>query len=121
MNRVLLMGKLSFDPEFRKTTSGLSVCNLSICTMEREIRKTQTEAKAHFEYHRAVAWGKTAETCAQYLRKGSMVFIEGKLRTDTYEKDGQKHKQTKIVVDNIKFLASDHAEAAKPAEDDTPF
>lgn len=126
MNRVLLLGKLAYDPEMKKTHSGLSVCNMSVSTMEPGLRKTEGQAQPHFEYHRVVAWGKTAESCGRYLKKGSDVFIEGKIRTDTYEKDGVKHKITKVHVDNIKFLATD-----KPAreevqekiqeEDDTPF
>lgn len=118
MNKVLLMGKLSFDPDFRQTQSGLAVCNLSVATMERAERKTNDQAKPHFEYHRCVAWGKTAETCAKYLKKDAMVFIEGKLRTDSYEKDGVKQKLTKIVIDNIKFLEQARTQAER---DDIPF
>ena len=118
MNKVMLMGKLSFDPDFRTTQSGLAVCNLSAATMERAERKTSDQAKPHFEYHRCTAWGKTAESCKKYLKKDSFVFIEGKLRTDSYEKDGVKKTLTKIVVDNIKFLdAPKHAEEAE----DVPF
>lgn len=122
MNRVLLMGKLTFDPDLKHTNSGLSVCNLSVATMERAERKTTPEAKPHFEYHRVVAWGQTAETCAKYLRKGSTVFIEGKLRTDTYERDGVKMKSTKVVVDNIKFLDSRPDEREDQGDlSDVPF
>lgn len=112
MNKVILMGRLSFEPELRKTQSGLSVCNLSLATMERIEHKTNDGKKHHTEYHKLVAWGGMADICAQNLRKGSTVFVEGKVRTDTYEKDGVKVKSTKIVVDSVKFL--DPREEAPP-------
>lgn len=117
MNRVLLLGNLSYPPEFLKTKSGVSVCNFSLKTVEHS--KKPGEMKSYSEFHRCVVWGKTAETCHQYLKEGSSVFIEGKLKTDQYEKDGHKHKITKVHVDNITFLGSNPEPAEAP--DDTPF
>jgi len=104
MNKVMLMGRLAYDVDLKKTQTGLSVANMRLVTNERVEHKTSADSKTHSEWHNLVAWGITAETCAKYLKKGSLVFVEGKLRTDSYDKDGQKIKATKIVVDNIKFL-----------------
>lgn len=117
MNRVLLLGKLSYAPEFATTKSGTHVCNFSLQTVEPS--KKPGENKNYSEFHRCVVWGKQAETCKAYLKQGSTVFIEGKLKTDSYEKDGHKHKITKVNVDNISFLGEQPQPQA--AEDDTPF
>jgi single-strand DNA-binding protein len=107
MNKVMLMGRLAYDVDLKKTQSGLSVANMKLVTNERVDHKTTTETKTHSEWHNMVAWGVTADTCANYLKKGSLVFVEGKIRSEQYEKDGAKVKTTKIVVDNIKFLQSE--------------
>jgi len=104
MNKVMLMGRLAYDVDLKKTQTGLSVANMKLVTNERIDHKTNSDSKSHSEWHSLVAWGITADTCAKYLKKGSLVFVEGKIRTDQYEKDGAKVKNTKVVVDNIKFL-----------------
>jgi single-strand DNA-binding protein len=104
MNRVMLMGKLSFEPELRKTHAGVPVANLSVTTQERLPARGDVEEKVLWEHHKVVVWGKTAESCAQYLHKGSLVFVEGKLRTESYEKEGRTLKVTKVSADAIKFL-----------------
>lgn len=105
MNRVMLMGKLSFDPELRETKAGVPVANLSVTTMDRSAGKGEgADDKILWEHHRVTVWGKTALSCKQYLHKGSTVFVEGRLRTESYEKDGRPLKITKISADQIKFL-----------------
>lgn len=104
MNKVMLMGKLSFDPELRETRAGVPVANLSVTTMDRAPSKVEGEDKIVWEHHKVTVWGKTALSCKQYLRKGSTVFVEGKLRTESYEKDGRSLKVTKVSADQVKFL-----------------
>lgn len=115
MNKVLLMGKLGFDPDMKTTQGGLCIANLSVTTIE-----PGKEGKAHFEYHKVVAFGKTAESCGKYLRQGSQVLIEGKLKTDSYEKNGQKVKATKVIADAVKFL-DQREEKPKAVYSDIPF
>ena len=107
MNKVMLMGRLAYDVDLKQTQTGLAVANMKVVTQERVDQKTTTETKMHNEWHNVVAWGITAETCGKYLKAGSVVFIEGKLRTDQYEKNGVKTRTTKVVVDNIKFLKAE--------------
>lgn len=107
MNKVMLMGRLAFDVDMKQTLTGLAVANMKLVTQERVDQKTTTESRVHYEWHNLVAWGKTAETCAEFLKKGSSVFVEGKIRTEQFEKSGVKQKTTKVVVDNIKFLRSE--------------
>lgn len=119
MNRVMLMGKLSFEPELRKTHAGVPVANLSVTTQERLPARGDVEEKVLWEHHKVVVWGKTAESCAQYLHKGSLVFVEGKLRTESYEKEGRTLKITKVSADAIKFL--DPAPSKQNEPEDAPF
>ena len=121
MNRVLLMGRLSFEPDLRKTQAGLSVCNLSLASTERVENRTNDGKKTHTEFHKLVAWGGLADLCARNLRKGSSVFVEGKLRTETYEKDGVKVKSTKIVVDSVRFLDAREDDSLPPVSDAEGF
>lgn len=103
LNRAMLIGNLTADPELRHTQSGTAVCDLRIATNER--RKVGDEWKDHAEYHRVVVWAKRAENCAKYLSKGSKVYIEGRLSTRARDdKDGNKRYTTEIVADDVQFL-----------------
>ena len=96
-NRVELIGRLGADPEVKQTTSGKTVCRLSVATSERWTdREGQKQEKT--EWHRAVLWGKSAENAGKFLSKGSLVHIEGKNTTRSYEKDSQKFYVTEIMV-----------------------
>lgn len=103
LNKVFLLGNLGGDPEIRHTNNGAKVCNVNLCTNERRKMPDGTY-EDHAEWHRLVAWNKTAEAMAAHLKKGSAVLIEGKLQTRTYEKEGQKHYATEIVVFNVQFI-----------------
>lgn len=104
LNKVTLIGNLGQDPEIRYMPSGSAVCNFSVATAKRWKDKQTGEQKEHTEWHKCAAFGKLAEICDQWLRKGKQVYIEGELRTRKWEKDGQNHYSTEIVVDEMKML-----------------
>lgn len=105
VNKVILIGNLGKDPELRRTPSGAAVTSFSLATTER-FTSRDGGRQEQTEWHDIVAWNKSAETMAQYLRKGSSVYIEGKLRTRSWEDNGQKRYRTEIVVSTFQFLDS---------------
>ena len=102
-NRVIVVGNLGRDPEVKYLTSGSAVCEFSIACSEKWKDKSETPQE-RTEWVTIVAWGKLAETCGQYLKKGRPVLIEGSLRTESWEKDGVKHSRTKVQASSLKFL-----------------
>lgn len=106
INKVLLIGNLGRDPEMRYTQDGSPVCNFSIATSETWKDRNTGEKREKTEWHRIVTFRRLAEICARYLRKGSKVFIEGKLQTRSYEKDGATHYITEIVANELNMLDS---------------
>jgi single-strand DNA-binding protein len=119
INRVTLVGRVGRDPETRYTSSGQAVANFTVATDESY--KKDGEKIQRTEWHRLVAWGKLAEIIQQYLKKGALVYIEGKLQTREWEKDGVKMHTTEIVASTMKMLggqgtqAQAQAKAAQPA------
>tara|TARA_B100001750_G_scaffold245672_1_gene265901 strand:- start:3337 stop:3741 length:405 start_codon:yes stop_codon:yes gene_type:complete len=104
INRVMLVGHLGGDPESRYTQSGTAVANFNIATNESR-KNAEGGYQDHTEWHRCVLFGKPAETAAQYLKKGQMVYIEGRLRTRSWEdKDGNKRTSTEIQGDMFTML-----------------
>src|SRR6185503_11456909 len=106
LNRVLLMGNLTRDPELRYTPQGAAVCEFAIAVNEKFKGKDGNwQDKVH--YIDIVAWARQAETCAEYLKKGRPVFVEGRLTQDRWEQpDGQKRSRLRITADRVQFLAS---------------
>src|SRR6185369_9165651 len=105
INKVILVGRLGKDPEVRSTPSGTSVAKFSLATDERFTDKNG-EKQERTEWHNIVAWGKLGEICGQYLRKGKLVYIEGSIRTDSWDdkESGQKKYRTEIVANTMKML-----------------
>ena len=104
VNKVILIGNLGGDPTVRYTPQGTAVANFNIATTERFTNKTG-EKEERTEWHRIVAWGKLAEICQQYLKKGKQVYIEGRLQTRQWEdQQGQKRQSTEIVANNMQML-----------------
>lgn len=99
VNKVILVGTIGQDPEVKFLTNGNAVCNLSLATSEQWKDKQSGEKKEKTEWHRVVMFGKVAEIAGEYCRKGSQVYIEGKLETREWEKDGVKRYTTEIKVD----------------------
>ena len=132
LNKVMLIGHLGKDPELKYTEKGTAYCNFSIATDE-SYKDENGNKVDRTEWHNIVTWRKLAEICQQYLKKGSKIYCEGKLQTDSYEKDGIKRYSTKIVMTDMSMLDSKGAsdkvsdQAVKPAEpvsgeeDDLPF
>ena len=105
VNKVILVGNLGRDPEVRYTASGDAMCNLSLATTDNWRDKATGERKEMTEWHRVSFFGKTAEICGQYLKKGSQIYVEGSLRTRKWtDKDGQEKYSTEIRGDAMQML-----------------
>jgi len=104
VNKVILLGTFGRDPEIRYMTNGDAVCNFSIATSEVWKDKNSGEQNEKTEWHKCVAFRKTGEIIGEYMKKGSKIYIEGKLQTRKWEKDGQDHYSTEILVDNFQFV-----------------
>ena len=104
LNRVMLIGRLGRDPEMRYTSAGTPVTSFSLAT--DEFWKDQSgERQRRTEWHNIVVWSKLAETCNQYLTKGKLVYIEGRLQTREWDdRDGNKRKTTEIIASEMKML-----------------
>jgi single-strand DNA-binding protein len=105
VNKVILIGRLGKDPEVRNLDNGAVVANFSIATSESYKDRTTGEKKEITEWHNIVLWRGLAEIAQKFLRKGDMVYIEGKLRTRSWEKDGVTRYTTEIVADNMNMLS----------------
>jgi len=107
VNKVILLGNVGSDPELKYTTNGAGGSNFSVATNESWTDKNTNEKQERTEWHRIVAWGRLAEICNQYLKKGSKVYIEGRLQTRSWEgQDGQKRYTTEIVAGEMQMLDS---------------
>ena len=104
VNKVILIGNLGADPEIRHLQNGVSVANFRIATSEVYKDKTTGEKREQTEWHSIVAWRGLAEITEKYLKKGSKVYIEGKLRTRKWEKDGIDRYTTEIMADEMSLL-----------------
>lgn len=105
LNKVILIGNLGRDPETRYAPSGDAICNVTIATTETWKDKQSGEKREQTEWHRVVFFGRLAEIAAQYLRKGSQVYLEGRLQTRKWQdKDGQDRYTTEIRADEMKML-----------------
>ena len=98
VNKVILVGNLGRDPELRHTPQGQAVANFTLATSENWTGR-DGQKQERTEWHRVVVWGKLAELCGKYLAKGRKAYIEGKLQTREWEKDGIKRYTTEIIVD----------------------
>jgi single-strand DNA-binding protein len=106
VNKVILVGRLGKDPEVRTLENGTPVANFTMATSESYKDKTTGERKEVTEWHNIVLWRGVAEVAAKYLHKGDMVYIEGKLRTRSWEKEGVTRYTTEIVGDNMTMLGT---------------
>jgi single-strand DNA-binding protein len=138
VNKVILVGNLGRDAEVKVTASGQSVASFSIATTETWTKDGEKKEKT--EWHRIVLWGRQADTLQPYLTKGKQIYVEGRLETRNWEKDGQKHYTTEVKADRIVLLgggrggergersdrgdssyADPLASAAPITDDDIPF
>lgn len=106
VNKVILVGNLGKDPEMRYTNQQMAVCRFSLATGERR-KDASGNWSEHTEWHNVVAFGKTAENCGQYLKKGRQVFIEGRIQTRKWQdKEGKDRYTTEIIANTVQFLGS---------------
>lgn len=106
LNKAMIIGRLGQDPDVRYTQSNTAVANMSVATSER-YKDKQGEWKERTEWHRVVAWGRTAEICQEYLKKGSLVYFEGPIQTNKWEdKDGNTRYTTEIKALTMQMLDS---------------
>lgn len=122
LNKASIIGNLGNDPDMRYTQSDTAVCNISVATTERWKNK-DGERVEETEWHRVVAFGKLAEIMGEYLRKGSQVYIEGKIKTEKYtDKEGIERYSTKIYANEMKMLGGRRDEGGqreeRPARED---
>lgn len=105
INKVILIGNLGKDPEVRHLESGASVANFTLATSESYKDRNSGERVTHTEWHNVVLWRGLAEVAEKYLKKGNQVYIEGKLRTRSWEdKDGNTRYTTEVIADNMTML-----------------
>lgn len=102
INKVIIYGNLTRDPELKALPSGSSVTSFSVAT-NRVYKDAKGARQEAVDYHNIVVFGRQAETSAQYLKKGAGVFIEGRLQTRSWDKDGQKQYRTEVVADRVQF------------------
>lgn len=102
-NKVMLMGNLTRDPEVRYTPSGMAVADLRLA-VNRRYRSPDGQEHEETCFVNVTVWAKQAETCGQYLKRGRPVFIEGRLKYDEWEKDGQKFNRLSVVAERVQFL-----------------
>jgi len=141
VNKVILVGNVGRDPEVRHLDKGVAVARFSLATTENYTSKTG-EKVSNTEWHNIVAWRGLAEVAEKYVKKGSQLYIEGRLRTNMYEKDGVKHYTTEINADTMQLLGKREGQTettgqalastdqvqvlnepdfSQPEEDDLPF
>lgn len=106
LNRVMLIGRLTRDPETRHIQSGMSVTNFGLAVNRSYRKKDSDEMVEETTFIDIEAWGKTGETFARYMKKGRQAYIEGRLKFDSWEKDGQKRSKLLVVMDEFQFLDS---------------
>lgn len=119
INKAFIYGNLTRDPELRSLPSGIQVANFSVAT-NRVWKDKEGQKQESAEFHNVVVFGRQAETAAQYLKKGSGVFVEGRLQTRSWEQDGQKKYRTEIVADRVQFgpRGANTGGGAAPSESD---
>ena len=111
VNKAIILGNLGRDPETRYSKDGKPITNFSVATSQKRGDQEYTE------WHNVVCFGRVAEVAAEYLRKGSKVYVEGMLKTSNWEKDGQKHYRTEIMANQLQMLGEVSSPDKKQATD----
>jgi len=115
LNKVMLIGHLGKDPEYKTLSNGNTVCEFSVAVSEKYKDKETTE------WFNVVAFGKIADTLNKWLSKGDSVYIEGKLRTRSWEYEGSKRYRTEVIVTSFNFLTRRENKVANDTSSDVPF
>lgn len=118
LNRVQLIGNLGRDPESRTTPKGSKVCTFSIA-VNRRWRDSNGEVQEDTNWFNIEAWGRLGEVCQEYLQKGSLVYLEGRLQTDRYEQEGETRYFTKVILSNMQMLDRKGVEEEPPTPEES--
>jgi single-strand DNA-binding protein len=118
LNKAMIFGNLTRDPELKALPSGMQVCSFSLAT-NRVYNDRDGQRQEATDYHNVTVFGKQAENSAKYLQKGNSAYVEGRLQTRSWEKDGQKHYRTEIVADRVQFGPKNSGGSAPAASSDT--
>lgn len=102
INKAIIFGNLTRDPELRALPSGMNVCNFSIAT-NRVYKDKDGKKQEQTDFHNVVVFGRQADTVSQYLKKGSSAYIEGRMQTRSWEQNGEKKYRTEVVADSVQF------------------
>lgn len=127
MNKAILLGNVGREPETRSTPSGMTILGFSVATSEKWKDKNTQQAQEKTEWHNIKVFGKQADNLSKMLKKGAQVFIEGRIQTNSWEKDGVKRYMTEIVANNVQLLGkkevvNDYESArAQGGQDEIPF
>ncbi len=111
LNKIMIAGRLGKDPEFKQINDKTSVCKFTVATNHGKKDNERTE------WHNVVTFNKTAEHASKYFTKGKLIFVEGRIQTDSYEKDGQKKYFTEVIADRIEFVGGKADTPAPQAQD----
>lgn len=113
VNKVFLLGRLGSDPQVKYTQSGKATVTLSLAT-NQTWKDSNGEKQGRTDWHRVVAYGRVAEICGEYLKKGSLIYIEGRLQTRQWEKDGIKHFITEVIMNVLEMIQTTHNDEQSP-------
>jgi single-strand DNA-binding protein len=117
LNKAMVIGRLGRDPEIRYTADGKAVANFSLATSDKWRDKQSGDIKERTEWHNIVVFGRLAEICGEYLSKGKQVFIEGRLRTRSWDKDGVTRYTTEIEATNMQMLGGTPANGQRQSNE----
>jgi single-strand DNA-binding protein len=115
VNKVILIGNLGGDPDMKYTANGNAVANVTLATAESWKDKQTGERQERTEWHRVTFFGRLAEIVGEYLHKGSQIYVEGRLQTSTYEKEGQTHYSTTVIANDMQMLGGRPSANQRPA------
>jgi len=116
VNKVMLLGNLTRDPELRYTPQGSAVCEFALAMNHSYTNKQSGQKVDEVSYIDIVAWGRTGEICAEYLKKGRQVFVEGRLKQDRWESpEGKKMSKVRVIAENVTFIGGRPAGPGGPA------
>jgi len=117
VNKVIIIGRLGSDPEVKAVGQASTVCRLSVAT-SKKWKDNQGQDREKTEWHRINVWGKLAEICGKYLKKGRQVYVEGELQTRSWEDAGVKKYSTEILASTVQFLGDAPKDSAQPGSPD---
>lgn len=103
LNKAIVVGNITRDPELKALTNGQDVCTFSVATNRQWTDKSSGKKQEQVEYHNIVAYGKTAGNIAKFMKKGNQILVEGRIQTRSWEKDGKKFYRTEIVAESVQF------------------